>query len=118
VLLGAEYEADLLTHKLKPRSITLHVPQGKTKWVAAKLQRVLTQRYGEVCILERFAPRIDTAVTGIHGDRTGFYPDNMAHPILVRSELLASDDSRLRGTAEMLLRENTLPTLGKDSVAT
>ncbi|HZJ09683.1 MAG TPA: type IV toxin-antitoxin system AbiEi family antitoxin [Trueperaceae bacterium] len=111
VLIGGEYVADLLTGHLKPASIALHVPSGRSKAVAASLRLVPAEPSGDIVLIERFAPKVDAAGTSASGERLRYRTDESAHPILVRSELLANDDARLREVAGILLRDVILPTL-------
>ena len=111
VLVGGEVAADAFTRYLKPAGLTLHVPPGRAKPVAVGLRLPPTDRDADVTLLERFVPP-----AGLEDPRAldrfqGENPRNLAHPILVRAELLAHGDGRLRKVADRLLDGVILPEL-------
>ncbi len=111
VLVGGEVAADAFTHYLKPAALTLHVPPGRTKPVAVGLRLPPADRDADVTLLERFTPP-----AGLEDPRAldrfqGESARNLAHPILVRAELLAQGDGRLREVADRLLDDVILPEL-------
>ncbi len=111
VLVGGEVAADAFTRYLKPAGLTLHVPPGRAKPLAVHLRLPPTDRDADVTLLERFVPP-----AGLEDPRAldrfqGENPRNLAHPILVRAELLAHGDGRLRKVADRLLDGVILPEL-------
>lgn len=111
VLVGGEVAADAFTRYLKPAALTLHVPPGRAKAVAVGLRLPPADRDADVTLLERFVPP-----AGLEDPRSldrfqGENPRNLAHPILVRAELLAHGDGRLREVADRLLDDIILPDL-------
>lgn len=110
-LVGGEVAADEFTHHLKPATLTLHVPRGKTKATAARLRLAPSDGDADVTMLERFGPPAGYGEAQALDQSKGDNPRNLAHPILVRAELLALDDSRLREVAGRLLDTVILPEL-------
>lgn len=104
VRIGGEVAADLMTRHLRPSTLTLHVAAGHVVDVARAL-RLPPSRTGEgsLNLLERFAPGVDA----YRGQATPGH--RLIHPILVRAELLALDDARLRSVAQRLLHDIVLP---------
>ena len=111
VLVGGEVAADEFTHYLKPATLTLHVPRDKTKATAARLRLAPSDGDADVTMLERFGPPAGYGEAQALDQFRGDNPRNLAHPILVRAELLALDDSRLREVAGRLLDAVILPEL-------
>ena len=111
VLVGGEVAADAFTRYLKPAALTLHVSPGRAKPVAVGLRLPPADRNADVTLLERFIPP-----AGLEDPRAldrfqGESARNLAHPILVRAELLAQGDGRLREVADRLLDNVILPEL-------
>lgn len=99
VQVGGEHAAAILTRHLKPATLTLHVLPGEGGALAARLKLARTSDHATVFFLDRF----DTSSAGIsHRRAAKTNGENLAHPILVRAELLALDDDRLREVAERL----------------
>lgn len=111
VLIGGEVAADELTHHLKAITLTLHVPRGKAKSIATQLRLPPANRDTDVIILERFTPQEKFEEPQALDRYQGKNYLNLAHPILVRAELLALNDSRLRQVADRLLDTVILPEL-------
>lgn len=115
VLVGGEAAAATLTHYLEPTTVALHVPPGATNEVAARLRLRPDPHDGPVTILERFVPVRDRDAAAPQAlDETPDPEQHLAHPILVRAELLTHDDPRLRKTAGRLLDELIRPELTAD----
>jgi len=111
VLVGGEVAADDLTRHLKPATLTLHVPRGKVKSVAAALRLPPADGDADVTLLERFSPPTRPEASHALDQFQGESRWTLAHPILVRAELLAQGDGRLRRVADRLLDDVILPTL-------
>lgn len=111
VLVGGEVAADELTHYLKPAAMTLHVPKGQVKAVAIQLRLLPATSDPDVTLLERFVPQSQLEDLYALDRFQGESNRNLAHPILVRAELLNHGDSRLREVAERILDNVILPTL-------
>lgn len=109
VLIGGEHAADAYTQNLKPATLTLHVPPGAIKRLAIALRLGPQLDEGNVTILERFRSRLDAARAEPHGAQP--LETGLAHPILVRSELLASGSDRLREVADQVLERLIEPSL-------
>ena len=111
VLVGGEVAADELTHYLKPAALTLHVPKGQVRAVATQLRLLPAKNEPEITLLERFVPPAQfedpCALDRFQGESRW----NLADPILVRAELLAHGDSRLREVARRILDDTILPKL-------
>ena len=117
VLIGGEYAASKITHYLKPVTLTLHVPRGKIKETAVKLRLPPSKDAADVTLLERFTPQEENFRDGHALDHFQGTNWNLVHPILVRAELLAQDDPRLRKTADRLLNDLILPELTDNASA-
>ena len=111
VLVGGEVAADAFTRYLEPAALTLHVPPGGTKSVAVGLRLPPADRDADVILLERFVPPAEPEDPHALDRFQGENPRNLAHPILVRAELLAHGDGRLRKVADRLLDGVILPEL-------
>lgn len=112
VLVGGEFAADVLTSALNPASLALHVPAGTAKRVAVDLRlRPTAPGAPAVVLLDRVLPGFDRASTADH--RTSLAA--IAHPILVRAELLAIGSDRLREVADQLRSDVILPRLRHDA---
>jgi hypothetical protein len=112
-LLGGEYAAAIQTGYVNPTTIALHVPPGASKDVAVELRlRPATGEEATVTLLERFVPTT-AAGSAEHAalDQSTGADANLAHPMLVRGELLVQDDPRLRKTADRLLEDVIRPHL-------
>lgn len=114
VLIGGEHAADAITRHLTPATLTLHVPEGKDKFIASELQLVRGGSAADVVTLERFIPSTNHEADGDVDAHPKPSQRGLAHPILVRAELLALDDPRLRNVADRLLTESILPGLRHD----
>jgi hypothetical protein len=111
-LIGGEYAASIQTGYLNPTTIALHVPPGASKETAVGLRLRPADEGATVTLLERFVPvgKGRTAQQAALDQSTGA-DANLAHPVLVRVELLAHDDPRLRKTADRLLEDVIRPQL-------
>jgi hypothetical protein len=108
VLLGSEYAADALTTHLHPDSLTLHVPPGMAPSIAAHLRLTQAKERASVVMLDRFVPLDDNLEMDAIDIAPEFQQMRLAHPILIRAELLAQNDSRLRAVADIVLNEQIL----------
>jgi len=111
-LVGGEHAADAFTRYLKPETLTLHVPPGETKLVAARLRLHPAEHPHQVVLLERFAKPLDEADGG--ASPQGPFHGRLIHPILARVELLAQGSDRLREVADRLRDEVILPGFPSD----
>ena len=111
VLVGGEVATDELTHYLKPAALTLHVPKGQIKAVAIQLRLLPAKNEPEITLLERFVPPAQFEDPYALDHFQGESRWNLADPILVRAELLAHGDSRLREVAGRILDDTILPKL-------
>lgn len=111
VLVGGEVAADEFTRYLKPVTLTLHVPRGKVKSVAAELRLPPADGDADITLLERFTPQAQLEDPYALDRFQGESRRNLAHPILVRAELLAQGDGRLRKVADCILDDVILPKL-------
>lgn len=105
VLLGGEHAAARLTGRLHPSTLTLHVPSGEAKAIAAQLKLARSTEGPTVFLLDRLSPYgggNDAEVDRYTGDPSTAHGMGLAHPILVRAELLASGDDRSREVAAHL----------------
>jgi hypothetical protein len=109
VLIGGEFAADALTGHLEPASLTLHVPPGRAQVVAADLRLARTSGASEVTLLDRFVPQDSYSKARPIDETKHRSQDRLVNPILIRGELLALDDDRLREIAERLLDQFILP---------
>jgi len=111
-LVGGEYAASTQTGYLSPAALTLHVPPGASKHVAVDLRLRPANDGATVTLLERFVP-VRKGRTARHAalDQWTGSDDDLAHPVLVRAELLGQDDPRLRKTADRLLESLIRPHL-------
>lgn len=111
-LLGGEYAASIHTGYLNPTTITLHVPPGTSKEIAVGLRLRPADEGATVTLLERFVPTTrDRAAQQVALDQSTAVGHDLAHPVLVRVELLVHDDPRLRKTADRLLEDIIRPQL-------
>jgi hypothetical protein len=102
-IVGGELAADKYTGRLRPSSLTIHVPAGGIRKVAAGLRLSPREAHFDVTMMDRLAPPLDQ-----HRPRTLSSDDDhlrLANPILTRAELLASGDDRLREVANRLLED-------------
>ena len=87
------------------------IPKGQVKAVAIQLRLLPTKDEPEITLLERFVPPAQfedpCALDRFQGESRW----NLADPILVRAELLAHGDSRLREVARCILDDTILPKL-------
>jgi len=111
VLVGGEHAADAFLGQLRPGTLTLHVPEGRAKHVAVDLRVRPADGTTDVVIIERFATLLDSADPSTVRNLGRASSIRYAHPLLVRAELLALDDNRLRQVAARLLEELILPSL-------
>lgn len=105
VVLGGEHAAADYTHHLQPATLTIHVAEEDVQAVVAHLRAPRATRDADVFILRHLDHRLD---------ETPARAARLAHPILVRAELLALDDDRLREVANRLLDDVILPGLDDD----
>ena len=111
VLVGGEVAADELTHYLKPAALTLHVPKGQVRAVAMQRRLLPAKDESEITLLERFVPPPqlkDPCALDRFQSKSRW---NLAEPMLIRAELLAHGDSRLREVAGRILDSIILPNL-------
>ena len=111
VLVGGEVAADELTYYLKPAALTLHVPKGQSRAVAIQLRLLPAKDEPEITLLARFVPPAqveDPCALDRFQNESRW---NLTDPILVRAELLAHGDSRLREVAGRILDDTILPKL-------
>jgi hypothetical protein len=111
VLIGGEFAADALTGHLKPASLTLHVPQGQAQAVAAELRLARASSAPDVTLLDRFVPQHNESEARPIDETPVRSQDRLVNQILIRGELLALDDDRLREIAERLLDQFILKEL-------
>lgn len=111
VLVGGEHAADAFLGQLRPGTLTLHVPEGRARQVAVDLRLRPADGTTDVVIIDRFATLLDSADPSTVPNLSRASDARYAHPLLVRAELLALDDSRLRQVAARLLEELIVPTL-------
>ncbi len=111
VLVGGEYAADALLGRLQPGTLTLHVPEGRARKVAVDLRLRPTTGAPDVVLIDRFAMGLDRADVSTVPTPKRVAGASYAHPLLVRAELLALDDGRLRQIADRLLDELVVPSL-------
>ncbi len=105
VLLGGEHAAARLTGTLHPSTLTLHVPAGEAKDVAARLKLARSAEEPTVTLLNRFGPSAGSESQELDrfpSEPTGQRETGIANPILVRAELLATGDDRLLEVAARL----------------
>jgi len=113
VLIGGEFAADAFFGHLRPGTLTLHVPEGQSREVAVGLRLRPANGTADVVLLSRFATLLDAADSTDLPKLERSSPTPYAHPVLVRAELLALDDSRLRQVADRLLEDLILPGLNR-----
>jgi hypothetical protein len=89
-LIGGELGAALITNYLRPQQFVLHVGENYRALVTKLLLRPATN--GEVVFLKSFGT-----------DNSWQERSWVAHPLLIRAELLTQNDSRLKETADLLL---------------
>lgn len=107
VFVGGESAAARLIRSFEPKTLTLHASRPLQRQLQLKLSLVPTQERPEVYLLSPYASH------DYHrhwDDRIGV---PFAHPILIRTELLAIGGKRLREAATTLLREVILPEAGR-----
>ena len=111
-LIGGESAASIRTGYLNPTTITLHVPPGASKDIAVGLRLRPANEGATVTLLERCAPvGRDRPARHAALDQSTGADINLAHPVLVRAELLVHDDPRLSTTADRLLEDVIRPRL-------
>jgi hypothetical protein len=101
--------ADALTGHLKPATLTLHVAPGQAQVVAADLRLARTSGAPDVTLLDRFVSRNRDADERPLDEPQRGSKDRLVNPLLIRGELLALDDDRLREITERLLDQIILP---------
>jgi hypothetical protein len=87
--IGGEWAAAKLTKFLRPESVTVYLPQKARQTLQREAKLIPTFERPQVYLLDEFQP-----------SRT-----KLAHPLLVRAELLALGDERLREVADKLLKD-------------
>ena len=107
VLLGGEAAAAALTGYLKPQTLTLHAPEPLQRELRMELRLLPAQEQADLYLLGRFTPGDAYAPPHLGA------PLPLAHPLLVRAELLALGGDRLRETATELLRNVIMPELAR-----
>jgi hypothetical protein len=88
-LIGGEWAAAKLTKFLRPESVTLYLPQKVRQTLQREANLIPTVERPQVYLLDEFQPS----------------KAKLAHPLLVRAELLALGDERLREIADKLLKD-------------
>jgi hypothetical protein len=88
-LIGGEWRAAKLTKFLRPESVTLYLPSSARQKLQREAKLVPTLERPQVYLLNEFQPS----------------KTRLAHPLLVRAELLALGDERLREVADKLLKD-------------
>jgi hypothetical protein len=88
-LIGGEWAAAKLTKFLRPESVSVYLPQNTRQQLQREAKLIPTVERPQVYLLDEFQP-----------SKTRF-----AHPLLVRAELLALGDERLREVADKLLKD-------------
>lgn len=90
-LLGGEVAAEVLTHEIKPASVTVYAdPEERAALMVSA--RLRPDPRGEVEILESFWPEPVEEHWGV--------PPGVVHPLLVYADLIASGDSRNHAIAQ------------------
>ncbi len=89
-LIGGELGAALITNYLRPQHFVLHVGENYRSLITKLLLRPVSN--GEVVFLKSFGT-----------DNSWQERSGIAHPLLIRAELLTQNDSRLQETANLLL---------------
>jgi hypothetical protein len=88
-LIGGEWAAAKLTKFLRPESVTLYLTPSARQRLQRDAKLVPTVERPQVYLLDEFQPT----------------KAKLAHPLLVRAELLALSDERLREVADKLLKD-------------
>ncbi|MGF6871683.1 type IV toxin-antitoxin system AbiEi family antitoxin [Paraburkholderia sp. MM5477-R1] len=91
--LGGDCAAEVLTHEIKPVSVTVY-SAGGAKSSLMKAARLRPDVNGDVEILEPFWPA--------HAARGWKVPPGVVHPLLIYADLVASSDSRHHEVAETI----------------
>ncbi len=87
---GGEPAGDLLTNYLKPTELTLYTIQTRTELI--KMLRLIPDEKGNVKIFKKFWQNAEVK-------------DNITPPLLVYADLLNTNDSRCRETADRIYKE-------------
>jgi len=103
VLVGGEEAASILTGRLKPQTLTLHVPASLWRTLRIALRVLPAQENTDLYVLRPLTPQDRYRPT------SGENGLPLMHPVLVRAELLALGGDRLRETATVLLDEVIRP---------
>jgi hypothetical protein len=88
-LVGGEWAAAKLTNFLRPESVTVYLPATARQRLQREAKLIPTAERSQVYLLDEF----------------GNSKTKLAHPLLVRAELLALGDERLREVADKLLKD-------------
>lgn len=91
-LIGGELAAFISTNYLRPQSATLHVSEDYRQTIIRL--RLQPNPRGEITILRTFGM--------MNSWFDCIYPEPLVNPLLIRAELLAKSDQRLRETAQVL----------------
>jgi hypothetical protein len=88
-LIGGEWAAAKLTKFLRPESVTIYLPMNERQRLQREAKFIPTLERPQVYLLEEF-----------QSSKT-----KLAHPLLIRAELLALGDERLREVADKLFKD-------------
>jgi len=91
--LGGECAAEVLTHEIKPASVTVYSVGGATSSLM-RAARLRPDVNGDVEILEPFWPE--------HAASGWDVPSGVVHPLIIYADLVASGDSRHHEVAETI----------------
>ncbi|MCP5022630.1 MAG: hypothetical protein GY930_12755 [bacterium] len=103
-LVGGELAASQILGGVEPSTATIHVPVNSVQESMGKL-RLLKNPAGNIRLLESFGSTHAWHV----GKKTHPQKVSMADPLLIRAELLESQDARLHELAEELLTQHIAP---------
>jgi hypothetical protein len=88
-IIGGEWAAAKLTKFLRPESVTVYLSSVARQPLQREAKLIPTAEHPQVYLLDEFQPS----------------KTRLAHPLLVRAELLALGDERLREVADKLLKD-------------
>jgi hypothetical protein len=88
-LIGGEWGAAKLSKFLRPESVSVYLPQNARPRLQHEMKLVPTFERPQVYLLDQLQPS----------------KTKLAHPLLIRAELLALGDERLREVADKLLKD-------------
>lgn len=99
---GGELGAAQLLGDIEPTTATIHVPPGSVRECMRRLS-VIPNREGNITLLETFGN--ETGWEGSARERVRPHTPPLADPLLLRAEILGSNDQRLRLMANELLTD-------------